>query len=220
MPHTLIAGVINSMQIDPEKQTYKENYKLMIGSILPRPIAFVSSVSPTGVLNLAPFSFFMGVTSKPLTIAFAPTRKRLSGDKKDTLSNIEATREFVVNIVSEDNVVQMNETATEFPSDIDEFEVSGLTAVSSSIVKPPRVAESPISMECTLYDVVYIGADEPGGGAIVIGTIVMFHIQDDLIENGRIDIGKLRPVGRLAGQEYTTLGKRFILERKPYKPNR
>ena len=205
------------MQLDPDILTVKENYKLMIGSILPRPIAFVSTISPTGIFNLAPYSFFMGITSNPPTIGFAPARKGQSGDKKDTLSNIEATKEFVVNIVTEDIAEKMNETATEFPADVDEFEIARLTAVASRIVKPPRVAESPINLECRLHDIVYIGKEEPGGGALVIGRIVMFHVRDDLIENGRIDTGRLRPVGRLAGQEYTTLGKRFILERKPYK---
>lgn len=205
------------MQLDPDKLTVKENYKLMIGSILPRPIAFVSTISPTGILNLAPYSFFMGITSNPPTIGFAPARKGQNGDKKDTLFNIESTHEFVINIVTEDIAEQMNETATDYPPDIDEFEMAGLTPLASRIIKPPRVAESPINMECRLHDIVYIGKEEPGGGALVIGRIVMFHVRDDLIDNGRIDTVRLRPVGRLAGQEYTTLGKRFILERKPYK---
>jgi flavin reductase (DIM6/NTAB) family NADH-FMN oxidoreductase RutF len=205
------------MQIDPDKISVRENYKLMIGSILPRPIAFVSTISPTGILNLAPYSFFTGITSNPPTIGFAPARKSPVGDKKDTLSNIEATKEFVVNIVTEDIAEQMNETSTNFPAEIDEFKVVGLTPVSSHIVKPPRVAESPINMECRLHDIVYIGKEEPGGGALVIGKIILFHIQDDLIKNGRINTERLRPIGRLAGQEYTTLGRRFVLERKPYK---
>ena len=205
------------MEINPEELTVKENYKLLIGSILPRPIAFISTQSITGARNLAPFSFFTGVTSNPPTIAFAPARKEPAGIKKDTLTNIEETREFVVNVVTEEIAGQMNETATDFPPDVDEFQISGLTPAPSKLVKPPRLAESPINMECVLHDIMYIGAESAGGGALVVGKIVMFHIADELISEGRINTELLRPVGRLAGQEYTTLGKRFTLERKSFR---
>ncbi len=203
------------MIIDPDNQTFTENYKLMIGSILPRPIAFVSTISKSGIHNLAAYSFFNGVTSNPPSICFAPTRKSSDGSKKDTLVNIEETGEFVVNIVTENIVQPMNETAPEFPPEVSEFEEVGLTPVASQIVKAPRVKESPINMECKLLQVVEVGPAEPGGGFLVIGEIVLFHIQDNLLENGRIDTGLLNPVGRLAGTEYTTLGKRFSLSRKP-----
>jgi len=206
------------MIIDPKKQTYKENYKLMIGSILPRPIAFVSSVSKDGRYNLAPFSFFTGITSDPPTICFCPTRRGTDGERKDTLSNIEATGEFVVNIVSEEIAEPMNDCATEFPPEIDEFEQSGLTPIKAEVVKAPMVKESPIHFECKLYQIIEIGKPQAGGGFLVIGEIVMFHVADELLENGRIDTGKLRPIGRLAGAEYTKLGERFKLIRKPYKP--
>jgi len=203
------------MIIDPDSQTYRENYKLMIGSILPRPIAFVSTISKNGIHNLAAYSFFNGITSKPPSVCFAPTRKSSDGSKKDTLINIEETGEFVVNIVTEDIVGPMNDTAPEFPPEISEFEEVGLTPIESQIVKAPRVKESPINMECKLLEVVEVGAAEPGGGFLVIGEIVLFHIQNDLLDNGRINTGLLKPVGRLAGTEYTTLGKRFSLSRKP-----
>ena len=138
------------MIIDPNNQTFRENYKLMIGSILPRPIAFVSTISKNGIHNLAAYSFFNGVTSNPPSICFAPNRKGRDGSKKDTLINIEETGEFVVNIVTEDIVEPMNETAPEFPPEISEFEQVGLTPVESQIVKAPRVKESPINMECKL----------------------------------------------------------------------
>jgi flavin reductase (DIM6/NTAB) family NADH-FMN oxidoreductase RutF len=203
------------MIIDPKNQTFKENYKLIIGSILPRPIAFVSTISKNGIHNLAAYSFFNGVTSNPPSICFAPNRKSTDGSKKDTLVNIEDTGEFVVNIVTEDIVKPMNDTAPEFPPEVSEFEEVGLTPIESHIVKAPRVKESPINMECKLMQIVEVGPAEPGGGFLVIGKIVLFLIKDELLENGRIDTGLLKPVGRLAGTEYTTLGKRFSLSRKP-----
>lgn len=198
--------------IDPRSQSYRDNYKLMIGSILPRPIAFVSTISADGIANLAPFSFFTGITSQPPTVCFASTRRGSSGDKKDTLVNIEATGEFVINFVNEEIAEAMNETAAEFPPEVDEFAMTGLTQVSSERVRPPRVQESPIHMECKLYQVINIGPEAPGGGSLVIGEIVLFHVRDELYENGRIDTGLLRPIGRLAGEEYTKLGERFTMQ--------
>jgi flavin reductase (DIM6/NTAB) family NADH-FMN oxidoreductase RutF len=204
--------------IDPKAQTYRENYKLLIGSILPRPIAFVSTVSTAGIHNLAPFSFFTGITSQPPTLCFAPNRRPSDGGKKDTLRNIEETREFVVNVVTEEMAVPMNDTATDFPPEVDEFEESGLTPAPSRVVRPPRVEEAPISMECTLYRTIDIGPESAGGGTLVIGEVVLFHVAESILEDGRIDTGELRPIGRLAGAEYTTLGRRFILKRRPLSP--
>ena len=153
------------MIIDPKKQTLKENYKLMIGSILPRPIAFISTISKNGIHNLAAYSFFNGITGNPPSICFAPTRKSSDGSKKDTLINIEETGEFVVNVVTEEIVQQMNATAPDFPPEISEFEEVGLTPIDSQIVKAPRVKESPINLECKLMQVVEVGPPEPGGGA-------------------------------------------------------
>lgn len=205
------------MQIDPKQQTFKDNYKLMIGSILPRPIAFVSTISPEGVHNLAPFSFFTGITSDPPTICFSPTRRGADGMPKDTLLNIKANGEFVINIVNEDIAEQMNECATEFPPEIDEFEMTGLTPSPASVVAPPLIKESPISFECKKMQILEIGKPRAGGGFLVIGEIVMFHVADELLGHGRIDTGKLKPIGRLAGAEYTRLGERFTLQRKTYK---
>lgn len=192
----------------------KDNYKLIIGSVLPRPIALVSSLSDDGIPNLAPFSFFTGITSNPPTIGFAPALKGKDGDKKDTLANVENIGEFVVNIVTEDITDGMIKTASDVPPDIDEFKMAGFTAIKSEIVKPPRVKESPINLECKLLQVVYIGDGTAGSGAFVIGEIVVYHIDDALYHDGKINTALLKPVGRLAGQEYTTLGKRFSMERK------
>ena len=204
------------MIIDPRSVPAKDCYKIMIGTVVPRPIAFVSTVSEGGVHNLAPFSFYTGITSSPPTICFAPGRGK-SGGRKDTLANVEDTGEFVVNVVTEEIGEAMNQTATEYPPEVDEFETAGLTPVPSELVRPPRVAESPINMECKLHQVVNVHRDQPGGGSLVIGEIVMFHVADHLIENGRILIPDLKPLGRLAGMEYTTLGDIVTLERKPYK---
>ncbi len=202
------------MIIDPAKQDLVANYKLLIGSVLPRPIAFVSSVGADGTANLAPFSFFTAAAPKPPTVCFAPLRRFSDGQEKDTLCNIRATKEFVVNIVTGQNVELVNEAAAEFAPEIDEFEAVGFTPGVSEIVKPPRVLESPISFECKLTQIVPLGAAEAGGGALVIGEVVCFHVADHLLKDGRIDTEALDPIGRLAGAEFTTLGRRFSLERK------
>jgi flavin reductase (DIM6/NTAB) family NADH-FMN oxidoreductase RutF len=202
------------MILKPEELSIKDNYKLIIGSILPRPIALISTLSKDDIPNLAPFSFFTGITSKPPTIGFAPALKGKEGDKKDTLSNVESSREFVVNVVSEDITEKMIKTASDLPANIDEFQVAGFTPIESIIVKPPRVKESLINLECKLYKVVYIGDGSAGSGAFVIGEIVAYHIDDSIYHDGKIDTALLKPVGRLAGQEYTTLGHRFSIERK------
>jgi flavin reductase (DIM6/NTAB) family NADH-FMN oxidoreductase RutF len=202
------------MIIDPNKQSFSENYKLMIGSIVPRPIALVSTVSSNGLKNLAPFSYFNGVCSYPPTIMFAPGRRGYDGLTKDTLNNIRETEDFTVSIVSEKIGKQMVACATDYPPDVDEFEISGLTPLPSEKVKAPRVAESKVSFECKLNQIVEIGDDSPGAGFLVIGTIVIFHIDDDVYRNGKIDIKTLKPLGRLAGNSYTRISEIFDIVRK------
>jgi flavin reductase (DIM6/NTAB) family NADH-FMN oxidoreductase RutF len=206
------------MIIDPKKVSNRERYALLVGGVVPRPIAFVSTMSPEGRPNLAPFSFFTAITSDPPTVCFAPGRRSSDGDRKDTLRNIEATGEFVVNVVTEEIGQAMHDTAGDYPPGTNEFEVADLTPVRSHVVKPPRVKESPLNMECTLYQIVPIGPDSAGGGALVIGEIVMFHVADEIYENGRIKIHELNPLGRLAGTEYTTLGRIISMTRKPHQP--
>ncbi|MEE2765575.1 MAG: flavin reductase family protein [Candidatus Neomarinimicrobiota bacterium] len=202
------------MLFDPAEHSFHESHKLMIGSIIPRPIAFVSTVSKNGILNLAPFSYFNGVCSNPPTIMFAPGRRGYDGKIKDTLKNIQDTNEFVVNIVSEGFVDQMVVCATDFDPTVNEFDESGLTPGPSHRVKPPLVQESLISFECKLYQVVEVGDGSPGSGFVVMGTIVMFHIDDGVYENGRINLEKLNPVGRLAGNNYTKITNTFESIRK------
>lgn len=200
------------MEIVPESLAWQDSYKLLVGAIVPRPIAFVSTVSRNGVRNLAAFSFFNGVCPKPFIISFAPMLRGSDGMKKDTLCNIEETGQFVVNVVTEDIVVAMNETAPEFSPEVDEFTVSGLTPIPSVSVLPPRVKESPIQMECEHVQTLQFG-DEPGAGFLVLGKVVRMHIRDDLYYDGKIDGLKLKPVARLAGAEYAKATDRFRLIR-------
>jgi len=202
------------MILDPNEIPFQETHKLMIGSIIPRPIAFVSTQSNNGKNNVAPFSYFNGVCSKPPTIMFAPARRGWDGEEKDTLINIRDTEEFVVNIVSESFAEKMVMCATDFGSDVDEFEISGLTPTNSQKIKPPRVGEAKISFECKLNQIVEIGDGTAGSGFLVIGTVVLFHIDDDVYDNGRILLDKLQPLGRLAGNWYTRTTDTLKIDRK------
>ncbi|WP_347548183.1 flavin reductase family protein [Pseudalkalibacillus hwajinpoensis] len=202
------------MKVQPDTLAWKEAYKLLIGSVLPRPIAFVSSVDRNGDVNLAPFSFFTGICAEPMMVCFSPMRKAGEGGKKDTLLNIEETKEFVINIVGEKIVEQMNECATPFEHGIDEFHASGLTKEDSELVKAPRVKESDVQLECVLDQIVEFG-DQEGAGSLVIGKVVMVHVRDELYNDGKINTEALQPVGRLAGQEYTrAVSDTFRLVRK------
>ncbi|TAK56057.1 MAG: flavin reductase family protein [Bacteroidetes bacterium] len=199
------------MTIVPSQHKFSDIYKLLIGSVVPRPIAFVSSLSPDGVRNLAPFSFFNAVCSKPPIILFT-TSVRADGKDKDTHNNIKATGEFVVNIVSESIAVQMNQCSADVPPEVDEFVLSGLTAIPGDIVKPPRVKESLINMECKLNQIVSFG-DHPGAGKTIFGEVVLFHIADNIIDNFRIDPAQIQAIGRMGGMNYCTTRDRFEMVR-------
>ena len=204
----------SEMIINPKNQSVKENYKLMTGCIVPRPIAFVSTISKDGIPNLAPYSFFTGVSSKPPAVCISAGRKGMKGSKKDTLKNIEESGEFVVNTVSYNITEKMVAASAEFPAEINEFKEAGLTEAACRMVKAPRVKESLISMECSLIKIVEVGPPAAGGSSLVIGEIVLFHVADEIYKDGRIDILKLNPVGRLAGIEYTLLQDIFEAELK------
>jgi flavin reductase (DIM6/NTAB) family NADH-FMN oxidoreductase RutF len=198
------------MQIDPQTAPQQSIYKLLIGCVVPRPIAWVSSLSEDGVPNVAPFSFFMAVCNDPPTVAFASGRR--AGNKKDTVRNIEYTQDFVVNLVDDALAEQMNLTSGDYPPEVDEFAVTGLTAASSVQVKAPRVAEAPVNLECRVVQILPVGH---GPHSLVLGEIVQFHIRDDLYNpaTGRIDMYNLHPVGRLAGELYTHVHDIFEMKR-------
>lgn len=200
------------MTVNPTEAGPANVYKLMIGAIVPRPIAFVSSISAGGIRNLAPFSFFTAASANPPVICFAPMVRASDGGQKDTLRNVQETGEFVVNIVSEDFAHQMNICSGEYPPDVDEWEKSGLTPVPSECVKPPRVAESRFQMECRLVDVVSV-SKQPLGGSLVLGEVLRFHVADELFEEYRIDPDKLRAIGRMGGPTYARTTDRFDLQR-------
>jgi len=208
------------MEINPASVSRQSVYKILIGSVVPRPIGWISTVNEIGRPNLAPFSFFTAVCPEPPTILFCPMMRGTDGSWKDTLNNIRATNEFVVNIVTEPLAQAMNISSTEFPAAVNEFEAAGLTAVASQTVSPPRVGQSPIHFECKLNQIVEI-SDQPGGGAVVIGTIQHIHIDPSvLIGEDKIDWAALQPIGRLAGHSYARVTDLFELIRPPSEINK
>ena len=205
------------MHIDPEHITQAERYKLLIGCIVPRPIAWVSTVSPDGgSLNLAPFSFFNGVGSNPMTLLFCPANKP-DGSEKDTLRNCKmevdgGVGEFVVNIVSDALAKRMAATSEPLPYGESEFALAGVTPEPSVTVKPPRVRESPVAFECRTMQVIRTNPGAPAAGNIVIGRVSHVVVRDDLInERYHIDPVALDAIGRMGGLGYTRTRDRFEL---------
>ena len=202
------------MIIDPANQSFSENHKLMIGSIVPRPIALVSTISKGNINNVAPFSYFNGVCSNPPTIMFAPARRGHDGKTKDTLNNIRETNEFAINIVSEEIVEPMVACSTDYSDEVDEFKISDFTPIQCDKIIAPRVEESKVVFECKLNTIIEIGPSKPGGGFVVIGEIVLFHINDDVFKDGKIDLSLLNPVGRLSGNNYSRVFDSFEVKRQ------
>ena len=204
------------LSFNPAECQPRQIYKLMIGIIVPRPVALVSTMDKQGVVNLAPFSFFCGVGSVPPTVLFCPSLRvgASSGtvEPKDTLRNVEETGEFVINVVSDTISAAANASSAEVPPEIDEFVISGLTPIASEAVHPPRVAESPAQMECKLLQVIYTG-HAPGSGVIVLGEVLRFHIQENLFDDFRVDPAGLDAVGRMAGTTWVRTHDRFDLIR-------
>jgi flavin reductase (DIM6/NTAB) family NADH-FMN oxidoreductase RutF len=197
----IVSPVHEMITLNPQVLGQKETYKFLIGAIVPRPIAFISTISTEGIGNLAPFSFFNGVSSQPPAIMVAITRKK-GGEKKDTLRNIEATREFVINSVGQWMVGPMNQCSAEYPYGVDEMKKVGLTPLPSVSVKAPRVRESAIQMECQLYKTLEVGDGSEGSSTIVVGTISVLHVDARAYVDGRLLIDILEPVSRLAGASY------------------
>ena len=191
----------------------KQIYKIMTSVIVPRPIAWISTVSKEGINNLAPFSYFAGISSDPPLIAVSIGSKSQE-EKKDTWKNIEETGEFVINMVTKDLISQMNITSLPFEKEIDEFEKAGLTPAPSMSVKPPRVKESPVNIECKKYEIIEIGKM-----GLILGEVLMVHIRDDILnEKGYVDTTKLEIIGRLGGANYCLITAENTFElRRPDK---
>jgi flavin reductase (DIM6/NTAB) family NADH-FMN oxidoreductase RutF len=198
------------MELDPKVIGETAMYKLLIGCVVPRPIAWVSTVDAQGVRNLAPFSFFMGVCPDPPTIAFSSGPRE--GGRKDTARNAEASGDFVVNVVDDAHAAAMNTSSGEYPPEVDEFVMAGLESAPGVRVKAPRVATVPISLECRVARIVPVGH---GPHSVVFGEIVYVHVRDDVYDGatGRIDLAALKPVGRLAGNLYSRTHAIFEMKR-------
>jgi len=194
------------MILDPEAVSSGAMYRFMIGVVVPRPIAFVSTVGADGRFNVAPFSYFNAITNRPPLIGISINLR--GGEPKDTLRNIRATADFVVNTVDEPLAARAVYAAGDWPEGVSEFELTGLTPVASDRVKSPRVAESPVSLECRLHREI-----EFGDTALIVGEILRAHVADRVLTEGRVDIEKLRPVGRLGGDGYTIVRDVFHLPR-------
>ncbi len=197
------------MILNPHEMAERDRYKVMIGAVVPRPIAWVSSTDGKGGVNLAPFSYFTAVSAEPMTLLFSVGRKP-DGSQKDTRRNAELTGEFVINLVDESTAEAMNMTATTFDYGVSEFEMAGLTPEPGVIVAAPRVAESPVSFECKLRQIV-----EVGNNSVIFGEVQMIHMRDDIYDGTYVSIEALRPIGRLAGNSYCRVNDLFELIRVP-----
>ncbi len=200
------------MHFDPSVLDQSAVYKLLTGTVIPRPIGWISSISKEGAINLAPFSFFNAVGEDPPHVMFSTVRP--NNTNKDTLNNVLETGEFVVNLVTEELVEKMNLTSASVPPDQNEFELAQLTPAPSLIIKAPRVLESPVAMECKVVHHYSLEDHQHGGATIVIGRVVMFHIDETILsDNYRINMDVYRPVARLAGSNYSKLGEIFSIKR-------
>ncbi|WP_264509763.1 flavin reductase family protein [Flavobacterium sp. N1719] len=200
------------MQFDPENLEQSAIYKLLTGTIIPRPIGWISTVDADGVNNLAPFSYFNLLGDDPPHVMFSTRRDNDSN--KDTLNNVLTTKQFVVNMVTEAVVEQMNATSDKLPPEVDEFVHAGLTPIPSLKIKPMRVKESPIHLECELVHHYFLEEHQQGGACVLIGRVIMMHFDDAvLLDNYKINLENYKPVARLAGANYSKLGEQFAIKR-------
>lgn len=199
------------LTIDPNQNTERENYKLLIGSVIPRPIAFVTTLEENGIVNGAPFSYFNVVSSNPPMISLAIQRK--NGEMKDTARNIISRREFVVHNVDISNFEEINATAANLPAEESEIDLTSLSLIESEIVKVPGIKEAKIRMECILEESLSFGEGERKNVDLIIGRIVRFHIDEDIYETGKINPIGLEAISRLAGINYAKVGDIISMER-------
>ncbi|WP_275983528.1 flavin reductase family protein [Paenibacillus hamazuiensis] len=203
---------MNVISVDPASLSERENYKLLTGSIIPRPVAFVTTLSKEGVLNAAPFSYFNIVAANPPMVSVSVQRKQ--GALKDTSRNAIETGEFVVHISDESYIREINLTAASLPPVESEAAAAGLTPVASEKISVPGVAEAKIRMECVLEHALPLGGTEDHPAAdLLIGKVVCFHMDERVYRDGYIDAHALRPVSRLGGSSYSKLGEMFSIDR-------
>jgi flavin reductase (DIM6/NTAB) family NADH-FMN oxidoreductase RutF len=206
------------MIVAPSDISHRELYGILLHSVAPRPIAWVSTVSAAGALNLAPFSFFNAVCVDPPLLAFAPglrppkDAEAKQGEAKDTLRNIRETKEFVVNVVTYELAEAMNLTSGEYAAEVNEFELARVTPQPSKIVRPPRVGESPVSFECKLHQILDF-SPAPTSSSLVIGEVVSIYINDANLKDGKLDGNSLDLIGRMGGLQYTRTAQRFEMVR-------
>jgi flavin reductase (DIM6/NTAB) family NADH-FMN oxidoreductase RutF len=183
------------MILDPQSLTPGALYRFMISAVVPRPIALISTAAADGSLNLAPFSYFNAITNRPPLLGVSINSR--GGEPKDTLRNIRAIGEYVVNIVTESMAERMVLASGDWPAETDEFQITGFTPAPSALVRPPRVAESPVNLECRLHREIPFG-----DATFVVGELVRAHVADELMVEGVVDIARLMPLGRLGGDGY------------------
>jgi len=203
------------LSIDPKEISTGKLHSYLLGSIAPRPIAFASTIDINGKPNLSPFSFFNVFGANPPILIFSPARRVRDNTIKHTLENVLATKEVVINIVNYAIVQQMSLSSTEYPAGVNEFEKAGFTMLKSDKIKPFRVAESPVQLECKVNDVIFTG-DEAGAGNLIICEVVKVHISEDVLdENGDIDQHKIDLVARAGGSYYSRARDGFFEIPKP-----
>lgn len=200
------------MHFDTKSTDSSALYKLLTGTVIPRPIGWISTVDANGINNLAPFSYFNAVGEDPPHVMFSTVR---TGDKnKDTLNNVLFNKQFVVNLVTEELTERMNTTSGTFGPEVDEFEAAGLESIPSELIAPRRVKESLVTFECEMVHHYFLEDHKNGGACIIIGKILMMHVDDSIVnEKYHIDMDKYRPVSRLAGANYAKLGEIFSFKR-------
>ena len=200
------------MEFNPDTLETKEIYKLLTGSIIPRPIAWIATIDESGTNNLAPFSYFNMIGDDPPHVMFSTRRDNNSN--KDTLNNVLSTKQFVVNMVTESLAEQMNSSAQAVAPEVDEFEMVGVTPIPSSVVKPMRVKESPIQFECKMVHHYFLEDHKQGGACVVIGRVVRMHFDESvLLEDYKINMKTYKPIARLAGSNYSKIGEVFSIKR-------
>jgi flavin reductase (DIM6/NTAB) family NADH-FMN oxidoreductase RutF len=206
------------MNVNASELSHSEIYGILLNSVAPRPIAWVSTISAAGQVNLAPFSFFNVACVDPPLLAFAPGLRKPRqtdvnhGEAKDTLRNVRETKQFVVNVVTYERAEAMNVTSGEYDASVNEFDLAKLTAVPSKVVRPPRIGESPVSFECTLHQILDFSS-APTSGSLVIGRIVSIYINDAHLKDGHLDRNSLDLIGRMGGMQYTRTTQRFEMVR-------